>query len=250
MKKPVISVITIVYNGVDTLQKTINSIANQRYDHIEYIIVDGASKDGTITLIENNKSAVSKWISEPDKGLYDAMNKGLGMATGDYVWFINSGDEIYNTSTIAEMVAGFADKAPDVIYGDTVMIDKNGNEIGERRLQPPIQLSWKDFRNGMLVSHQSILVSTRIAKPYNTKYRFSADFEWCLLALKEAKQIHNSNLVLSRFLDGGLTKQNIVLGLKERFDIMRRYFGLIPTLWKHIPIGLRFLWYVARNKRF
>lgn len=250
MKKPVISIITIVYNGVDTLQKTINSIANQSYDHIEYIIVDGASEDGTITLIEKNKRAVSKWISEPDKGLYDAMNKGLDMATGDYVWFVNSGDEIYNTSTIAELIEGFADKTPDVIYGDTVMIDENGNEIGERRLQPPIQLSWKDFRNGMLVSHQSILVSTRIAKPYNTKYRFSADFEWCLLALKEATQIYNSNLVLSRFLDGGLTKQNIVPGLKERFDIMRRYFGLIPTLWKHIPIGLRFLWYVTRNKRF
>jgi hypothetical protein len=172
------------------------------------------------------------------------------MATGDYVWFINSGDEVYDASTIEKMIAGFGSQWPDVIYGDTVMINSEGNEIGERRLQPPSQLSWKDFRNGMLVSHQSILVSTKIAKLYNTKYRFSADFEWCLQALKESELIHNSNQTLSRFLDGGLTKQNIVPGLKERFDIMRRYFGLIPTVLKHIPIGIRFLSYVVKNKRF
>ncbi len=248
--KPFVSIITIVYNGIDTLQKTIDSIACQDYDAIEYIIVDGNSNDGTVTLIESNQSFVSKYISEPDNGLYDAMNKGLDLATGDYVWFINSGDEIYEKCTVSQIVAGFQDALPDVIYGDTVMIDTEGNELGERRLQPPAQLNWKDFKNGMLVSHQSILVSTRIASLYNTKYRFSADYEWCLKALMDAKIIHNSNQILSRFLDGGLTKQNIVPGLKERFDIMRRYFGLIPTVARHIPIGLRFLKYVALNHRF
>ncbi|MCT4648420.1 MAG: glycosyltransferase [Carboxylicivirga sp.] len=250
MREPVISIVTIVYNGIETLDKTINSVKNQSYNHIEYIIIDGASSDGTIALIEANESVVSKWVSEVDDGLYDAMNKGLAMATGDYVWFINSGDEIYDSTTVSKMVAGFQDEWPDVIYGDTVMIDADGNEIGERRLQPPQVLSWKDFRNGMLVSHQSILVSTKIAKRYDTRYRFSADFEWCLQALKEARLVHNSELILSRFLDGGLTKQNIVPGLRERFDIMRRYFGLFSTILKHIPIGLRFVWFVARNKRF
>ncbi len=250
MNKPLISIITIVFNGKDTLQKTIDSIACQSYFNIEYIIIDGASSDGTIDLIKTNNIAVSKYISEPDDGLYDAMNKGLKLATGDYVWFINSGDEIYNSETVATFVDGFSEQWPDVIYGDTVMIDEVGNEIGERRLQPPLNLTWKDFKNGMLVSHQSILVSTRIAQLYNTRYRFSADFEWCLQALKDAQNIYNSGLILSRFLDGGLTKQNIVPGLRERFDIMRRYFGLIPTILKHIPIGIRFFWYVLRNKRF
>jgi len=148
------------------------------------------------------------------------------------------------------VVEGFSEKLPQVVYGDTVMIDGLGNEIGERRLQPPAQLTWDDFKNGMLVSHQSILVARSIAKKYNTKYRFSADYEWCLQALLEAELIHNSNRVLSRFLDGGLTKQNIIPGLRERFDIMRRYFGLFPTVWRHIPIGIRFLWYLAKNKRF
>ena len=250
MKSPVISIITIVYNGVKTLQKTIDSIACQSYSNIEYIIVDGGSDDGTVDLIKSNEYSVSKWISESDDGLYDAMNKGLKMATGDFVWFINSGDEVYESLSIEKMVENFGLTWPDVIYGDTVMIDVDGNEIGERRLQPPSDLKWKDFRNGMLVSHQSILVSKKIAKLYNTNYRFSADFEWCLQALKDARLVHNSKQTLSRFLDGGLTKQNIVPGLRERFDIMRRYFGLFPTMYRHIPIGIRFLFYVIKNKRF
>jgi len=250
MKKPVISIITIVYNGIDTLQKTIDSITLQDYGNIEYIIIDGGSNDGTVALIKNNSSVVSKWISEPDDGLYDAMNKGVRMATGDYLWFINSGDEIYEKTTVSEMVNGFSSAWPDVIYGDTVMIDEQGNEIGERRLQPPTQLSSTDFKNGMLVSHQSILVSTKIAQEYNTKYRFSADFEWCLQALRMAKQVHNTRQTLSRFLDSGLTKQNIIPGLRERFDIMRRYFGIISTIWHHMPIAFRFVRYVLKNKRF
>jgi len=250
MMNPLISIITIVYNGSDTLQKTIDSIALQSYENIEYIIVDGGSKDGTIALVERNKSAVTKWISEVDNGLYDAMNKGIDLATGDYLWFINSGDEIYGKTTVADMVKGFSVDWPDVIYGDTVMIDALGKEIGERRLQPPSQLSWKDFKNGMLVSHQSILVSTKIATHYNLKYRLSADFEWCLQALMAAKHVHNTHQTLSKFLDGGLTKQNVVPGLRERFDIMSRYFGFIPTVLRHVPIGFRFVCYVIRNKRF
>lgn len=250
MNKPAVSIITIVYNGIDTLQKTIDSIACQTYGNVEYIIVDGASNDGTIDLINNNKASISKYISEPDKGLYDAMNKGIGMATGDYLWFINSGDEIYNNTTIEQMMLGVDGDWPEVIYGDTIMIDSKGCELGERRLKPPSQLSANDFKNGMLVSHQSILVSTKIAQYYNVKYRFSADFEWCLQALMAANKIHNSNLILSKFLDGGLTKQNILPGLKERFDIMVRYFGFFSIVLRHIPIGMRFLWYVLRNKRF
>lgn len=243
-----VSIITIVYNGVDTLEKTIKSIVSQQYEAIEYIIVDGGSKDGTVELILQYESLVSKWISEPDEGLYDAMNKGIKMATGDYLWFINSGDEIYAPDTISQIFAQ-SSKA-DIYYGDTVMIDAQGQVIGERRLQPPEQLKWTDFKNGMLVSHQSILIARDIASLYNTRYIFSADFEWCLLALKKAETIINTKLIMSRFLDGGLTKQNIVPGLKERFRIMVKYFGLLSTLWHHIPIGIRFVKYIFKNKRF
>lgn len=250
MSTPKVSIITIVYNGASTLAKTIESIAAQTYSNIEYIIVDGNSTDGTQALIKKYKNNISSWISEPDNGLYDAMNKGIKLATGDYLWFINSGDEIYAPDTLQKIFNNDQEPYADIYYGDTVMIDEKGTVIGERRLQPPAQLSWKDFKNGMLVSHQSILISTKIAELYNLKYQFSADFEWCLKALQKANKIVNTNQILSRFLDGGLTKQNIAPGLKERFYIMSRYFGLIPTIWKHIPIGLRFFSYLIKNKRF
>nr|WP_321406460.1 glycosyltransferase family 2 protein [uncultured Carboxylicivirga sp.] len=245
---PLVSIITIVYNGEETLQKTIDSIACQSYSDIEYIVVDGGSADSTVDIIKANEKCIARWISEPDEGLYDAMNKGMEMATGDYLWFINSGDEIYDSETLSNLFIN--DAWADVYYGDTVMIDKEGKVIGERRLQPPATLSWTDFKKGMLVSHQSIIVSAKIAEKYNTKYRFSADFEWCLLALKKAQKVVNSNRVLSRFLDGGITKQNIIPGLKERFVIMHRYFGLGSTIKHHIPIAFRFFSYVIKHKRF
>lgn len=248
MQFPVVSIITIVYNGADTLEKTIQSIARQDYPHIQYIIVDGGSKDTTVDIIKKNNLVVTKWISEPDKGLYDAMNKGIDMATGDYLWFINSGDEIASSDTLSRVFA--TSPFADIYYGDTVMIDMNGNELGQRRLKPPVSLSWRNFRNGMLVSHQSFICKRSIAGHYNLAYRFSADYEWCLLALQQAKFVVNTQLVLSRFLDGGITKQNIFPGLKERFKIMRSHFGLIPTLFRHLILGIKLGWFILRNRRF
>lgn len=248
MSQPTVSIVTIVYNGIDTLNKTIQSINNQTYQNIEYIIIDGNSNDGTVELLKKNNSSISKWISEPDNGLYDAMNKGIKMATGDYIWFINSGDEITNPDTLTSLFEHHP--ISDIYYGDTIMIDSDGNEIGLRRLSPPEKLTWKDFRKGMLVSHQSFICSTQIAELYNLKYRFSADFEWCLLALKKAKTICNTHMVLSKFLDGGLTKNNISAGLKERFKIMVEHFGLFSTLNSHIILGIKLIWFIVINKRF
>ncbi|MDR2926850.1 MAG: glycosyltransferase [Cytophagaceae bacterium] len=248
VNKPVISIITVVFNGVDTLERTLRSVAEQTYSHIEYIIVDGNSNDGTQYVIKQYEKYISKWISEPDNGLYDAMNKGIKIATGDYLWFINSGDEIASPDVIQKIFE--SPETADVYYGETVMVDNDGRIIGIRRLTPPDKLNWKDFRNGMLVSHQSVIVSRRISKTYNTAYRFSADFEWTLLALKYSKNTVNTCMILSKFLDGGLTKKNIVPGLKERFSIMKKYYGLLPTIFYHIPIGFRFMMYYIKNRRF
>jgi glycosyltransferase involved in cell wall biosynthesis len=143
MSLPKVSIITIVFNGIDTLEKTILSITNQTYPNIEYIIVDGASTDGTIDLIKAHSNVITRWISEPDKGLYDAMNKGIDLATGDYLWFINSGDVIFAPTTLSQIFNN--NKIADIYYGDTVMIGNDGNEIGKRRLSPPKNLNWKQF---------------------------------------------------------------------------------------------------------
>ena len=109
------------------------------------------------------------------------MNKGLKLATGDYVWFLNSGDQVYSNDTMESMVTGLTGM-PDIIYGGTMIIDEQQNEIGDRRLKPPENLSWHSFRQGMVVCHQSIIVRREIAPEYNLEYRLSADIDWAIRA--------------------------------------------------------------------
>ena len=244
---PGISIITVVFNGEKHIGRTIESVLGQTYRELEYIIIDGKSTDRTLELIEGYKG-IHKVVSEPDKGLYDAMNKGLKLATGDYVWFLNSGDQIYSTDTVETMVAGLTD-TPDIIYGGTMIIDEEQNEVGDRRLKPPDQLTWLSFRQGMVVCHQSIIVRREGAPTYNLEYRLSADIDWAIRAAKDATHIHNSNLVLSRFLEGGLTDHNIKAGLKERFKIMRHFYGLIPTILRHFVFGIRLTNFYLKYRR-
>jgi len=253
MSAPKISVITVVFNGEDHIARTIESVISQTYKHVEYIIIDGKSTDSTLEVVARFEG-VGKVISEPDSGLYDAMNKGLIQATGDYVWFLNSGDQIFNKDTVENMVAGLAEKPgtgmPDIIYGGTMIIDEQQNEVGDRRLKPPEKLSWKSFQQGMVVCHQSIIVKRELAPEYNLDYRLSADIDWVIRASKDAANIHNSELILSRFLEGGLTRHNIKAGLKERFRIMTRFYGLIPTILRHFVFGIRLTNFYLKHRRF
>jgi len=245
---PEISIITVVYNNAKYIEKTISSIINQTYDHIEFIIVDGGSTDGTLDIIRKYENKIGKWISEPDNGLYDAMNKGLQMATGDFVWFINSGDEIYSESTLENVLSGM-DERDDILYGGTMMIDENGNEKGERRLTPPESLTWISLRRGMLVSHQSILVRRGIAPQFNMKYKISADIDWVIRSLKNASRIRNTNEYLSRFMEGGVSRKKLRQGLWERFIILSKYYGILPTLFRHLFFGARLAGFYVKHKR-
>ena len=245
--KPKISVITIVYNDVKHLEETILSVTEQTFDNIEYIIIDGGSTDGTLDVIKNHADKLSYWISEKDNGIYDAMNKGLRIASGDFVWFLNSGDQIHEKNTVEELVRQI-DEETDVIYGETVLINDEGEILGMRRKQAPENLTWKSFFTGMMVCHQSVLVRRNVAPEYNEKYRFSADFEWVLLSLKKARKIVNSHQILSRYLEEGATTQNHKASLKERFDIMKRFFGFIPTVVVHIWLAFTSFLFSLQNK--
>ncbi len=248
MKQPLVSVITVVYNGEATLERTIKSVVEQTYPHLEYLVVDGGSSDGTLDVIRRYEKQITRWVSEPDEGLYHAMNKGMSMATGDYFWFINSGDEIADSQVLSQI---FASGPPaEVYYGETVLVDPSGKEVGLRRLSPPENLSWRDFKRGMLVSHQSFIAARRVAATFNTQYRFSADFEWTLRALKAARKVQNTHLVLSRFLEGGLTRHNLIPGLRERFRVMVQHFGFWPATWAHLGIAFRFFRFWIRHGRF
>jgi glycosyltransferase involved in cell wall biosynthesis len=224
-------------------------VLGQLYKKIEYIIIDGNSSDKTNEIISKYRDNLAFYLSEPDKGLYDAMNKGLAKATGDYVCFLNSGDQFYSSDTIGKVFSTLPTET-DIIYGETMIVDAEGNEIGLRRLKAPKKLTWKSFKKGMLVCHQSVYVKRSIAPVYDLQYKIASDFDWVLKSLRAANKIHNTKLILTRFLDGGLNKKNIPIALRERFRIMSHNYGFIPTAIRHVPIGLKFLLYLFKNKRF
>ena len=237
------TIITVTYNALKILDKTILSVINQTYNNIEYIIIDGKSDDGTVDLIRKYENKINYWISEPDQGLYDAMNKGLQAATGDYVWFLNAGDVFKNENAISELVEiAVQNGVPDILYGETDLIDKEGKRIGERRLKAPAHLTWKSFKMGMLVCHQAFIVKRELAPLYNLQYHFSADFDWCIQCMKKAKTIVNTNRILVNYLQEGLTTANRKASLKERYAIMCKYYGTFATLMRHIWFAIRFYW--------
>lgn len=243
------SIITCTYNAASTLAYTLESVRRQTWDDVEHIIIDGVSSDETTDMIaryqqEEQRHKVTV-ICEPDHGLYDAMNKGLSLATGDYLVFINAGDGLHSDHTLADIAAQTGHRKCGVIYGDTAIIDSEGNSVGLRRLRPPKELSWKSFADGMLVCHQAFFANTDIAKrtPYALKYRLSADVDWCIRVMKEAERehlpLHNTGEILCNYLEGGMSVQNHRASLLERFNIMRRHYGLLTTIYKHITFLFR-----------
>lgn len=235
-----LSVITVTYNAEHTLERTLKSVREQTYPAIEHIIVDGNSNDGTVALIHRYENERLKWISEPDKGLYDAMNKGIKMATGDYLCFLNAGDTFYDTDTVQKIFASIDENhSPDILYGETAIVDDNGRFLHMRRLQAPKNLTWKSFKHGMVVCHQAFIVKRELVEPYDLSYRFSADFDWCIRMMKKAKNIYNTDLILVDYLNTGMTTANRKASLRERYRIMEKHYGKVPTFLYHI-------WFVIR----
>lgn len=237
---PRFSIITVTYNAAKVLEDTIQSVVTQTYKNIEYIIVDGASTDGTMGIVERYKSRIAKVVSEPDKGLYDAMNKGIGMATGDYLCFLNAGDSFHEDDTLQLMVHSInGTELPDIFYGETAIVDAAGHFLHMRRLQAPEHLNWKSFKQGMLVCHQAFFARHTIVEPYDLKYRFSADFDWCVRLMKKAHTLHNTHVTIIDYLDEGMTTRNRKASLKERFRIMAKHYGWASTVLYHA-------WFIIR----
>ncbi len=247
------SIITCTYNAASFLQRTLDSVEDQTWMAVEHIIMDGASTDGTADMARRYKRESKAEghdivvVSERDRGLYDAMNKGIDMATGNYVLFLNAGDTLPSEDTLDIVASSVPDgNLPAVIYGDTDIVDNEGRFLRHRRLSPPDELTWRSFRYGMLVCHQTFYVRTDLARttPYDLNYRFSADIDWCIRIMKKAARKGLPLLrvpeVLVNYLDGGMTSKNHRASLLERFYIMRSHYGLAVTLVMHV-------WFVIRG---
>lgn len=253
------SVVTITYNAAPVLQATLDSVLMQDYPHVEHLIIDGASTDETVQVAESYRQQsaetdnehVVRIQSEPDNGLYDAMNKGLRLATGDYVVFLNAGDRFPAADTLDRVVlaavVGDGEEHPAVLFGDTDIIDEKGNFLCHRRLSPPERLTWRSFRYGMLVCHQAFYARTDIARllPYDTAYRYSADVDWCIRVMKEGEQrgllLRNIHAVVADYVQEGQTTLHHKESLRERFDVMRRHYGLLQTVLLHAWFAVRSL---------
>ncbi|NLE63706.1 MAG: glycosyltransferase [Bacteroidales bacterium] len=249
---PIVSIISVTYQAEQFLEKTMFSILNQDCSDFEYLIIDGNSTDKTTEIIKLFETQIKEgiyainpsnfhWISEPDKGLYDAMNKGLRMAKGKYLWFINAGDKIHSPTTLKEVTQLIKQHSKtDIIYGQSLMIDRNDNPLGERHKIAPKHLTKKSLLKGLVVCHQSILVNKGIAPLYDLNYKIAADYDWVVRVLSLSKQNTYINDYLSDFMIAGTSSLHRKQALKERFLIMKKHFGLCRTLWAHLIIVLKY----------
>lgn len=214
----------------------------------EHILIDGASRDDTIQLARRHGVSGMRIFSEPDKGLYDAMNKGLQAARGEYVLFLNAGDKFHSPTTLAEYAAACSEGV-DIVYGDTVLVDDLGGYVGPRHLSAPEALDADSFKRGMLVCHQAFMVRRELAPLYDLQYRFSADYDWCVKCLKATEPSRTRRLgVTIDYLTDGLTEKNKLTSLRERFAIMSAHFGLGTALWRHVGFVPRLLMRKIRRK--
>ena len=252
-----ITYVTITYNAASVLQRTLDSVLCQDYSEIVHLIIDGASTDTTLQLVDDyiersNASGGGHRIqvtSEPDKGIYDAMNKGLRSIEGDYVCFLNAGDFLPAPDTVSKIVAKVESCAslPAVLYGDTDIVDSEGRFLHHRRLSPPEQLSWKSFRQGMLVCHQAFYARTdfAIATPYDLRYRYSADVDWCIrvmkAAAKESVPMLNLKMVVANYTEEGQTTLHHRESLWERYRVMECHYGRVQTFLLHCWFAVRSL---------
>jgi glycosyltransferase involved in cell wall biosynthesis len=239
-RQPKFSIITITYNAASVIEPTLQSVLSQTYTNYEYLLIDGGSKDNTVAKAKASGIEFAHIVSERDNGIYDAMNKGIALATGDYLCFLNAGDAFYGPDTLQTIAnAATKEEFPDVLYGETAEVDDARNFVRMRRLQAPKELTWRSFKSGMMVCHQAFYAKREIAPMYDLKYRLSSDVDWCIKVMKQSKKLVNVNATVVNYLQNGLSLQHHRASLKERFWIMSKHYGFLPTVFRH-------LWFVIR----
>ena len=249
---PKLSIITITYQAEAYIERTLKSVFEQSCaEEIDYIVVDGASKDQTLSIIEANKTQINQFISEKDKGIYDAMNKGLTLAKGDYILFLNAGDTFASATTLKNLLHELAGN-PDVLYGEAVFVNNEGQSLGLRsEVTPhrlPSKLTWQNFRFGMLVCHQAFIAKRSIAPLFNLAYRLSSDIDWEIQVLKNSQFILKSAAPICTYLIGGASVQNLKRSWEERYQVLKSHFGFLPNLINHLVIITRGLIFALKKQ--
>lgn len=240
---PIISVITVCRNAEATLESCIRSVLEQTLTGIEYLIVDGASSDGTQDILQRYRDRLDRILSEPDRGIYDAMNKGLRMARGTYVYFLNADDRLNGPDMLEKAFRVCSDA--DCYYGDVLFTGPDGGPGAPRSLRTPhrvpLHLNWKSLRTGMVISHQGFIIRRSLAPEFDLSFQVSADIDWMIRCLKTDPRVCNTQLVIACFRTGGTSKKKQLQAWKERYRILGRHYGFLPNLLAHIFISCRYL---------
>jgi glycosyltransferase involved in cell wall biosynthesis len=245
-----LTIITVVYNNIKTLEDSINSIISQTYfDKIQYIVIDGGSTDGTLELLQKYSKYIDILISEKDNGIYDAMNKGISLASGDVVGLLNSDDVYFNPEIISSVMSKFYNNNLDILYGDLVYVKRD--DINK------VVRTWKStnyydsfFEDGNVPPHPTLFIKKHvynIVGNFNLDFKLAADYEFMLRVFKK----YNFNIlyfphIIVRMRLGGTTNKNLINILKGNFEIF--------DAWKHnsyiVPQGLFFKRFIKRLIQF
>lgn len=223
------SIITVCRNSEETIERTIQSVICQTYIDFEYIIVDGKSEDKTLEIIEKYKDKITKIISEPDNGIYDAMNKGLSLATGDYVMFLNSDDVFLHEKVLSLVAEKSYDNKYDILYGDLLFLKKNNGHCNNSKQG---HVNYIYLCGGMLY-HPTIFAKKTLFDKignFDTNYKIIADYDWILRALVQYKATcKHLEFTTTVFSDGEGVSTNIKnreQARRERLDSQKKYFNI------------------------
>jgi putative colanic acid biosynthesis glycosyltransferase len=223
---PLVSVITVVYNGADHLEETIRAVASQTYPNIEHIIIDGGSTDGTIDILYRNDDVIGYWQSEKDRGLYDAMNKGIALVSDpeSYVLFANADDTLYSADSISSAMS--LSRGEDLIYGKMIFSDGKISGMLGRAVQ------FRDLAR-QTICHPSTFVRRKVFDrigPFDTSFTIAADYDHIVRAFAARVSTRFVDVIVSKMRMGGLSDERFMLSCRERKQVVRRHFPLVPRL--------------------
>ena len=238
---PLFSIITVTWNAASVIAPTLRSVERQTSTDYEMLIIDGASTDDTLRIVKQASIASLRVFSEPDNGLYDAMNKGISRARGRYLIFLNAGDAFADDTVLARL-AMLTTEDPGVIYGQTQLVDKNREVVGKRHLTAPKRLTVDSFLKGMVVCHQAFVARRDLVPQYDLRYRLSADYDWCIRVLeKSPANAYAGRKPIISYLAEGMTTRHHRASLCERFRIMCRHYGTGMAILAHLSFIPRYL---------
>lgn len=213
-----VTIVTVVFNGRDIIEETIKSVISQTYKNIEYIIIDGGSTDGTTKIIEKYKNKIDCFISEPDNGIYDAMNKAIGLANGEWINFMNAGDTFASNDVLSKIFEEYDVSDYDFMYGEHYWYDNRKKYLVQTR---PLELMWQRI----CFSHQSLFSRTALMKEksYDLTYKIVCDYENYFSRYMEGKKFLKIEFPIAVFLAGGFSDINFLERTKERYKVVSKY---------------------------